>query len=130
MAQCFDNGIVLLLGLGILGGGLSLIEGDFARLTNGAGAGFWLGVAGLLAFMSLAYRCFFLLFLGTTPGCLLAGTRASIHSDRPLEILAFLAEALQIAVPGLWLADLLLRPLDLRIGLRYSFSYESLPELG
>lgn len=126
--QCVDNAMTLLMGWGILASGMSLFSGNWAEMMIGASPSFWLGVAGLLAFCGVFYRVFFFLFWGRTPGAILMGLQPNIEGSRSQAIVDLMLEAFQVALPGLWILDILLRKLDFRAGVRYSFSYE-LPDL-
>lgn len=124
LAQSVDNGATLLLGGSILAAGLSLFAAQWSDLMQNARVEFWVGLMGLFAFCGILYRTFFLIVWGRTPGCVVMGLECRSSDNKLQASLEFLAESLQVSLPGLWVLDVLLRTLDFRAGFRYSFSYE------
>ena len=134
LLQCIDNGLALLLSSAILACGLSVFDGDVARLAQDAGAGFWLGLVGLFAFTGVLVRLAPIAVRtaegGATAGGHLFGLHANLRGSVGLSALRLLIESLHLACPALWALDLLARQLDFPLGLRYAYSYESDPGLG
>ncbi|MBS1984706.1 MAG: RDD family protein [Bdellovibrionales bacterium] len=124
LCQCIDNACSLLMALACLATAFSLYDGTVLQLVSGAGAGFWLGLTGLLVFTSAFYRIFFLITCGSTPGCWIMGLQPAPSVSGVGSAVGVILESCQTAAPALWIVDAAARTVDGRLGLRYSYSYQ------
>lgn len=124
LSQCVDHSISLAFGLFLFFVALSLLQSPALENLSLVGPSFWIAFFATLFASSLLQRFFSVLMFGSSFGNLCFHLRPQSGVENRAFWIGQIFESLQVAIPALWLLDLLTRSQGSRFqGIRYSFNF-------